>query len=153
VVVRVASASAAEKLGREYRGLVERSLGQALGRAATVRFVAAPAGALEPAESAEPESTQIVVAAEDAERGRQLWTAVLGTLRTHAAPTDLDRLAAVVPLGQGAQGELLLGLPNRQAGRLIESRYRAPITDALADVLGCRYDVRLVERSAWTTSA
>jgi ferric-dicitrate binding protein FerR (iron transport regulator) len=55
-----------------------------------------------------------------------------------------------MPLGQSAEGELLLGMPNRLAGRLIDGRYRTPISDALADVLGHRYPLRLIDRSGWT---
>jgi hypothetical protein len=151
-VVRVASEAAAGKLGREYRALVERSLSQAAGRTVSVRFIVADEPAAPAAVDVEPTAARYVISLEEAERGRQLWTAALATLGTCLSAADVARLSAVTPLGQGPDGSLLLGVPNRLAGRLLEGRGRSAVEDGLAGVLGTRYPLHIVERADWSIS-
>jgi hypothetical protein len=58
-----------------------------------------------------------------------------------------------MPLGQGADGARLLGVPNRLAARLLEGRCRAAVEEALAGVLGTYYSLQIVERADWSIAA
>lgn len=147
--VRVATDAVADKLGHEYRALVERNLSQAAGRTMHVHFIVDAEPATPVTAESEPAAARYLIPAADAERGRQLWTAVLAALGADLPAADVARLAAVTPLGQGPDGALLLGVPNRLAARLIEGRCRPAIEAAFAGVLGAHYALQTIERADW----
>ncbi len=157
VEVGVASDAAAEKLSTEYRGLVERHLNSRLRRPVAVRFdphpVAPPASApvAEPDETSGAETAQpLVIAESQAEIGRQVWQSMIGDLARVVSPSDLDRLAGVIVLGQDASGAILLGTPSPLARRLIDRRYRSDIESSLAALLGQPAPIRTLDSADWS---
>jgi hypothetical protein len=84
------------------------------------------------------------------EIGRQVWQSLMADLGRVVAPSDLERLAGVVVLGQDVAGAILLGTPSPLARRLIDRRYRAEIERSLAALFGQPLPIRPLDASDWT---
>ena len=156
VEIRSGSRAATDKLSNEYRGLIERHLNNHLRRPVAVRFESAPVAEVvgaAPAASAEepaPDAPQPIVLAEaEVETGRQVWQSLLGDLARVVSPTDLDRLAGVVVLGQDTSGAILLSTPSPLARRLLDVRYRAEVESSLTALLGQQSPVRVLAAADW----
>ncbi|MEX1158342.1 MAG: hypothetical protein WEC79_05365 [Thermomicrobiales bacterium] len=156
VEIRVGSAAAAGKLSNEYRGMVERCLNSRLRRPVAVRFdsdpVEASANGAVPAsaEQSAPDAPEtLTIAASEVEVGRQVWQSLLSDLARSIAPTDLNRLAGVVVLGQDVAGAILLGAPSLTARRLLDGRYREDVKTSLAALLGQPAPVRVLDACDW----
>ncbi|HYI15490.1 MAG TPA: hypothetical protein VEX37_08870 [Thermomicrobiales bacterium] len=156
VEITVASSTAADKLSNEYRSLVERHLNSRLRRPVAVRFdphpvvppVSVPVA--EPNEPVAAETPQpLVVVESEAEIGRQVWQSLMSDLARVVSPSDLDRLAGVIVLGQDASGAILLGAPSPLATRLIDRRYRAEVESSLAALLGHPAPIRILDSDDW----
>ncbi|MBA2454195.1 MAG: hypothetical protein H0V47_13570 [Chloroflexia bacterium] len=148
VTVQV-SAGATEKLAAEYRPLLERHLERHIGKPVTVQLVAAVADD-EPLASTPPRPETINISAADAEQGRQLWRAVLSEAATEISADDLARLRGALPLGQNADGHIVIGAPTALAARLIHSRCRIAIETALRTLLGDSATVRVAGSNEWS---
>jgi hypothetical protein len=153
VEVQVGSLSAAEKLGREYRGLIERQLNARLSRPVAIQFVPPPADERlsvtdEPPAPPNPPDRFTITRA-DLEIGRQVWQSLLIELARSTPPADIDSLAGVAMLGQDPSGEILLAAPSPRAGRLLDGRYRAAVEIALASLFGRPLPFRVAASHEW----
>jgi hypothetical protein len=156
VEITVTGTGAAGKLSNEYRGLVERQLNSRLRRPVAVRFVANEVLAEMPEEGdhsapAIPDDPQqpLTIDEEQVEIGRQVWQSLLADLGRVVAPSDLERLAGVVVLGQDVAGDILLGTPSPLARRLVDRRYRSEIERSLTALFGQPLPFRTLDASDW----
>lgn len=149
VIVQV-NAEATEKLAAEYRPLLERHLERHIGKPVTVQLMAAGDVDREEPLAATPQSEPIVISLADAEQGRQLWRAVLSEIATEIGADDLARLRAALPLGQDADGRIVIGAPTSLAARLIDNRCRTAIESALRTLLGDSATVRVAGSDEWS---
>ena len=134
------------KLSAEYRPLLQRHLEQHIGRKVTVSFVAAPADTgQQPDQSPEP----ILISQGDAEQGRQLWRAILNEISPVVSADDLVRLGGALPLGQDAEGHIVVGASTSLAERLIGGRCRNAIEAAMLAVIGDPVALRVAAHGTW----
>lgn len=146
-VVQVEVDPAAQaKLAAEYRPLLERHLERHIGQPVTVDVVAAVEDSVTPAGAGED---RIEISRADAEQGRQLWQAVLNEIAPLTSADDRARLRGVVPLGQDAEGCIVIGAPTALAARLLQGRCRQPVESALRMLLGDLPAVRVALRDEW----
>ncbi|MEZ4521995.1 MAG: hypothetical protein R3A46_10195 [Thermomicrobiales bacterium] len=64
-----------------------------------------------------------------------MWNVVLDVLAADGVRDNLFRLRGVIPIGEGTDGEFILGAPTRLAARLLDGTYRRPVEQALASLL------------------
>ncbi|MEZ4572843.1 MAG: hypothetical protein R2849_21495 [Thermomicrobiales bacterium] len=60
-----------------------------------------------------------------------MWNVVLDVLAADGVRDNLFRLRGVIPIGEGTDGEFILGAPTRLAARLLDGTYRRPVEQAL----------------------
>ncbi len=103
----------------------------------------------------EGNSRQSVVALtrEDAAQGDRLWGVVLDMLAVDSGGDSLLRLRGVVPLGEREDCAFVLGAPTRTAARLLESRYRQPVEQALSSLLPSPVTIAVLTPDQWTIDA
>lgn len=106
-----------------------------------------------PAELPEPPSFAI---AECGLTNRQVWSAILDTLRTSGeiSRSNIDtwlRDAAIV--GRGEDGAIIVGAPHALAQRRLAGTFKAPLRRALAAVTGASLPVDVVLIREWPTAS
>jgi hypothetical protein len=145
VEIEVPSA-AQPKLSAEYRPLLQRHLEQHIGRKVTVSFVASQAVSNP---QTDPSPEPILISQADAEQGRQLWRAVLNEIAPVVSADDLVRLGGALPLGQDAEGHIVVGTSTSLAARLIGGRCRNALEAAMQAVIGDRVVLRVAAHGTW----